>query len=113
MNVVYRGVTNPMTISFAGISSDKVSVYVFFTTSFLTYATPFVTLIGLPNALFKEDTAFYSIIKDCQFNCYVMDIYKENDSVTAYVTECGLYFYSDIPYSIGDSLFKFSSPKHN
>jgi gliding motility-associated protein GldM len=25
MNVVYRGVTNPMTISFAGISSDKVS----------------------------------------------------------------------------------------
>ena len=25
MNVVYRGVTNPMTISFAGVSSDKVS----------------------------------------------------------------------------------------
>ena len=25
MNVVYRGVTNPMTISFAGISSDKIS----------------------------------------------------------------------------------------
>ena len=25
MNVVYRGVTNPMTISFAGISDDKVS----------------------------------------------------------------------------------------
>jgi len=65
------------------------------------------------NISFKEDTAFYGIIKDCQFNCYVMDIYKENDSVTAYVTECGLYFYSDIPYSIGDSLFKFSSPKHN
>ena len=65
------------------------------------------------NISFKEDTAFYSIIKDCQFNCYVMDIYKENDSVTAYVTECGLYFYSDIPYIIGDTLFKFSSPKHN
>ena len=25
MNVVYRGVVNPMTISFAGVSADKVS----------------------------------------------------------------------------------------
>ena len=82
---------------------------------------------------FKEDTAFYinsdsSVVKiyppyvikynkfistDCQFNCYVTNIHEENDSVTAYVTECGLYFYSSIPYHIGDTLFKYSSPKHN
>ena len=48
-------------------SSDKVSVYVFFTTSFLTYATPFVTLIGLPNELFKEDTALAASVPNALF----------------------------------------------
>ena len=47
------------------------------------------------------------------FDCWIVEkITGNRDDEDVYVTECGIAFYSDRKYAVGDTLKSFQSPKH-
>jgi hypothetical protein len=47
------------------------------------------------------------------FDCWIVEkITGNRDDEDMYVTECGIAFYSDRKYTVGDTLKNFQSPKH-
>jgi hypothetical protein len=48
------------------------------------------------------------------FNCVVNEaiIERRDNPPYAYITECGILFYSDVKYKVGDVLKNFKSEKH-
>ena len=64
------------------------------------------------NVKLNENTA-EAQLEEKHFDCWVVEkITGNRHDEDMYVTECGIAFYSDKKYSVGDTLRNFQSPKH-
>jgi hypothetical protein len=61
-----------------------------------------------------DDNDYYTAPAEKHFDCVVDEaiIERRDNPPYAYVTECGILFYSDVKYKVGDVLKNFKSGKH-
>ena len=61
-----------------------------------------------------DDNDYYIAPDEKHFDCVVNEaiIERRMNPPYAYVTECGILFYSDVKYKVGDVLKNFKSGKH-
>lgn len=67
----------------------------------------------------KVEGGLYTSAPEKHFDCLVEEILREDQTKEgvcgkySVVTECGVFFYTDTHYRIGDTLQNFISGKHN
>lgn len=61
-----------------------------------------------------DDNDYYIDPDEKHFDCVVNEaiIERRDNPPYAYITECGILFYSDVKYKVGDVLKNFKSGKH-
>ena len=61
-----------------------------------------------------DDTDYYIAPDEKHFDCVVNEaiIERRDNPPYAYITECGILFYSDVKYKVGDVIENFKSGKH-
>jgi len=61
-----------------------------------------------------DDDDYYIAPEEKHFDCVVDEaiIERRDNPPYAYITECGILFYSDVKYKVGDVLENFKSGKH-
>ena len=68
-----------------------------------------------PNEIPTEGPHDYVDESEKHFDCEVVEVITPDRRLNppyAYVTECGILFYSNAKHKVGDKLKKFKSPKH-
>jgi hypothetical protein len=66
------------------------------------------------NDQLEIDDDYYIATDEKHFDCVVNEaiIERRDNPPYAYITECGILFYSDVKYKVGDVLKNFKSEKH-
>ena len=61
-----------------------------------------------------DDNDYYIAPDEKHFDCVVNEaiIERRDNPPYAYITECGILFYSDVKYKVGDVIENFKSEKH-
>jgi len=61
-----------------------------------------------------DDNDYYIAPAEKHFDCVVDEaiIERRDNPPYAYITECGILFYSDVKYKVGDVIENFKSGKH-
>ena len=61
-----------------------------------------------------DDNDYYIAPDEKHFDCVVNEaiIERRDNPPYAYITECGILFYSDVKYKVGDVIENFKSGKH-